>query len=213
MLTAIALAAVIFPMPGKYMYAVTTVSGAEAADDVWVYATARGIVTHEERRSSAGPISSTDQHFDEALYPNWYVGATDDGAPVYIWPLMSIRGPTWARLWVAGKRASVPIEYPNCVLVLDSGLTSAVMLPSLVRATDAHRCTFIARSGAVVGAAIDTDIPQTRPQDAKASDLALTADIGNIKWRLWYDPKTLIPDYIDLGKNGKATLSASTLEQ
>jgi hypothetical protein len=211
MLATIALAALTLPAAGKYMYAFTTATGAQIAADIWIYATGQGIVTHEEMHSST-PIATTDQHFDDSLRLNWYLGANDPSARVF----MHVT-PWRAQVSVAGKTTNVPIDRlasQGCVLVLDNGLTSSVLLPSLVRATRASVCTFIAVSGATtVTATIDGTAPRTRPKDAKAGDVALTVEIGSVTERIWYDPQTLIPDYIDLGRNGAATLAATTGEQ
>ncbi|GAC1387967.1 MAG: hypothetical protein NVSMB31_01180 [Vulcanimicrobiaceae bacterium] len=209
MLAVIALAAALtFPPPGKYLYAVTTASGAETAADVWIYATSQGIVTHEEIRS-ATPIATTDQYFDEYFHPNWYSGADVRGSQLFI------HITRWrARVTASGKTTDVEVDRSRCVLVLDNGLTASVMLPSLVRATGSTFCTFIVASGATtVRATIDTTVPRARPKSAAPNDLAMTVKIGSVTEKLWYDPRTLIPDYIDFGNGASARLSATTGEQ
>lgn len=116
-----------------------------------------------------------------------------------------------AQVSVSGKTTDVPLDQPACVLVLDNSLTSSVMLPSVVRATGATTCAFIVANGATtVKATVGTTAPSTRPADAAASDLAMTVRIEGVTETLWYDPRTLIPDDIDFGNGGGATLSAAT---
>lgn len=55
-------------------------------------------------------------------------------------------------------------------------------------------------------------MPRTRPKDARPDDLRLKVTIGSVIETLWYDPKTLVPDYIDFGRDGNAKLATMTGE-
>ncbi|HTV93447.1 MAG TPA: alpha/beta fold hydrolase [Verrucomicrobiae bacterium] len=205
MFAALALAAVVFPAPGTYLYAVKTTSGASVASNVTIARRTDGLVTHEVLRTTT-PLVTTDQRFDAGLREVWYAGANSGGPQVTI----SI-APSSAQLQVAGNTTTIPLDHPACVLVLDNILTSSVMLPSVVRATGATTCTFVAPNAATtVKATIGTTAPSTRPADAAPSDIAMTLQIAGITETLWYDARTLIPDDIDFGNGASATLSATT---
>ena len=214
MLAAIALAALMFPAPEKYLYAFKTASGAEIAADVWIYGTSEGIVAHEEMRHEV-PIATSDQHFDSNAGLSWYLGANSSGSQLFIRTARSTYGPWRARVRVSGKTTDIQIDRPSCLLVLDGGLTSSILLPAMVRATRSTSCTFLVADGATsVDAVIETTAHDARPARAAANDVEMTVSLaGGVTERLWYDPRALVPDYIDLGNGGVATLSATTLEQ
>ena len=213
MLATIALAALMFPTPGKYLCTYTTATGAQIAADVWIYATSQGFVTHEERRHFT-PIATTDQHFDHSLLPNWYLGAKERREQLFIRVWKSFFEGDGAQVMAADKATRILFHYPSgCVLIHDDGLTSRVMLPSVVRVSGARTCTFVTTNGAMLTATIDTAQTRRRPKEAEKGDLALTVKIGSLTETLWYDPQTMIPDYIDLGPNGNAKLMATTGEQ
>lgn len=201
MLATIVLAALTFPAAGRYFYPFTTATGAEIGADVWIYATGGGFVTHEEMRSST-PIATMDQHFDDLLFLNCYSGANDRGEQLFIHFVEPIRwGISRAQLSVAGKTTDGPFDRPfgrpGCVLILDNGLTSSVMLPSVVRATRASVCEFIFVNGATaVTAAIDMSAPAKRRKDwqsrndrqnrdCRGADLVRSADPDPRLHRPW----------------------------
>lgn len=195
------------------MYAMTRASGAAGAADVSIYVTPQGIVTHEEIKSSL-PTTIVDQHFDEYFRSIWYSGANAQGAQIFVRLIRRLRGPSWVEMSAAGKttnvlidRSDALIDGPSCFLILDRGLSASVVLPALVRSTGATVCSFVDPGTATaVTATIDSTPPRTRPKDARPDDLRLKVTIGSIAETIWYDPKTLIPDYVDFGRDGSASL-------
>lgn len=196
-------AAIAYPTGGTYTYQVDT-PGAEFMSTVVIAPDADGVRTHETFGAPT-PIAETDQQFDSGLVERSFV-ASQRGRTLTI-----EISPTTAHYSIDGKSINAALDYPACTLIEDNVLTSVVMLPAVQRATHATHCTFVASTAPrTIVADVSTTTPATHPPQAAATDLAVTAQIGAITEIVWYDPQTLIPDYIDFGNGQSATLTNRT---
>lgn len=190
-----------FPAGGTYTYKVQAPS-AVYTSTVVIVPGPDGVRTRETFGAPA-PLAQTDQQFDAGLAQRSFT-ATQGGKVV----LTIDVSPSSAHYSIEGKTTSVALDHPACTLVEDRILTSSVMLPAVVQATHATQCTFLLANGPqVVAAAVVTAPPATRPPQAAARDVAVTIRIASITEVVWYDPQTLVPDYMDFGNGASATLT------
>jgi hypothetical protein len=193
-------AAIAYPTGGTYTYQIQT-PGAEFMSTIVIAPDADGVRTHETFGAPT-PIAQTDQQFDSGLVQRSFV-ASQRGKTLTIEV-----SPTAAHYSIDGHSIDATLDHPICTLIDDNVLTSVVMLPAVERATHATQCTFVVSTAprTIVGQ-VFTTAPVTHPPQAPASDLAVTAQVGAITEIVWYDPRTLIPDYIDFGHGQSATLT------
>ena len=193
--TLVLAATIAFPAAGTYTYEIETPAGAQYSTTVTVTPTKNGVTTHE---AFGMPVTaSTDQHFDSALHELDFA-AKQSGRD----PLTIAFAQSQAVYSIAGHTVRLDLDAPDCLLVFDNILTSVVMLPSIVLATGANDCTYV-RSTAVQsekGYVVDTP-PSAHPAQAAAADASVTIDINGVHETVWYDTKTLIPDFIDFGES------------
>ncbi len=193
-------AAIAYPTGGTYTYQIETPDAAFMSTIV-IAPDADGVRTHETFGAPT-PIAETDQQFDTNLVQRSFV-ASQRGKTLTIEV-----SPTAAHYSIDGHSVNTALDHPACTLIEDNVLTSVVMLPAVVQATHATRCTFVMSTAPrTIVADVFTTLPATHPPQAAASDLAVTAQIGAITEIVWYDPRTLIPDYIDFGNGQSATLT------
>ena len=201
MLVSVALAAAIaFPAGGTYTYQIAT-PGASFTSTIVIAPSPDGVRTHETFGASV-PIVETDQQFDGDLAERSFV-ALQNGK------LLTIDiSPTGAHYAIEGHSADTAFNDPACTLIDDNILTESLMLPAIEQATHATECIYVvSTSPRTILAAVTTSVPATRPAQAAASDLAITVRLGPITEIVWYDPQTLIPDYLDFGNAQSATLT------
>ncbi len=208
MLVSVAIAAAVaFPAGGTYTYAIAT-PGAAFTSTIVIAPSADGIRTHETF-GAASPMVETDQQFDDDLGERSFV-ALQNGKTLTI-----DVSPTEAHYAIEGNSADTALDNPACTLIDDNILTESLMLPAIVQATHATQCTFVvSTSPRTIVADLSTSVPATRPAQVPPSDLAVTVHLGPITEIVWYDPRSLIPDYMDFGHAQSATLtgrSPSTL--
>jgi uncharacterized protein len=195
-------AAATFPAGGTYTYQIQTPSAAYTSTVV-IAPAFDGIRTHETFGAPA-PLAQTDQQFDAGLAQRSFT-ATQAGKGT----LTIAVSPNSAIYSIGGQTTNVALEHPACTLIEDNILTSSVMLPAVVRATGATQCTFLlSTSPHTVVADVATALPATRPPQAAAGDAAVTMHLASITEIVWYDPQTLIPDYMDFGNGASATLTS-----
>ena len=201
MLVSVAIAAAIaFPAGGTYTYKIAT-PGASFTSTIVIDPSADGVRTHETF-SAAGPLVETDQQFTDDLAERSFV-ASQNGRVLTI----DISA-TAAHYAIEGHSADTALDDPACTLVDDNILTESLMLPAIERATHATECTYVvSTSPRTIVAAVTTSTPATHPAQAAAGDLALTVHLGLITEIVWYDPQSLIPDYLDFGNAQSATLT------
>jgi hypothetical protein len=194
--------AVAFPAAGTYAYEIDTPSGRRFHTTVIISQAADGVITHETF-GDTNPIATTVQQFDNSLHERSFAAQQVGGNSLTI----TFSG-ALAIYRTAGKVLKAPLDDPACVLVEDNVLTSAVMLPAVLRATNAERCTFAySTSVRTVVAEVVSAAAGTRPARAAPSDASVTIRIGGVTETVWYDPRTLIPDYVDFGAEvGNAVL-------
>jgi len=197
----LAATAVISPALGTYTYAVDSLSG-KLTSTIVLSARQGGIETHETLSS---PNVQTDQEFDTQLRQLRYQ------ATQAFTTLTIDVAPKSAVIAFGGNTAKIALDDAKCVLILDDLLTSSVLMPAVVRATDAQQCTLIgASSGQKVVAQIIPKPNAGRPPQAAAGDAVLAVRIGTVTEKIWYDPRTLIPDFLDFGNGASATLRTHT---
>lgn len=194
MIAALLLAgAVAFPAPGAYTYEIDTPSGKTFRTTVAIARAADGITTHESFGVPA--TATTDQHFDSSLHELTFA-ANQTGRTLTITFAQS-----QALYRVAGKTIELALDAPDCLLVSDNILTSLVMLPSVVLATGAVDCTFVLSTAVQLEKGYVLDAPRNaRPARAAPDDASIAIDVNGLHETVWYDRKTLIPDYIDFGE-------------
>ncbi|MGC2131575.1 MAG: hypothetical protein WA629_15930 [Candidatus Aquilonibacter sp.] len=202
MLASIVLAAaVVLPTPGTYTYRIAT-PGATFTSTIVVALAFDGVWTHETFGAPV-PIAQTDQHFDSSLTQRSFAGAQAGRA------LTIDISDNSAHYSIDGHNADVPLDHPACTLIEDNILTSSLMLPAVVQASQATQCTFVvSTSPKTIVADVITTPPSTHPAQAAASDAAVTIHLASITETVWYDAETLIPDYIDFGYGQSATLTS-----
>lgn len=194
-------AAVAFPAAGTYTYRVAT-PNAEYTSTIVIAPGAGGLATHETFGAPA-PIAQTDQQFDGSLQLRSFVASQTGKGTLTI-----DVSPTLAHYSIDGKTADAAVDHRGCALIEDNILTSSVMLPAVVQATHATQCTFILSTRPqTIDADVVTAPPATRPAQAPARDAAVTIHLASITETVWYDPQTLIPDYMDFGNGQSATLT------
>jgi hypothetical protein len=200
MFYAVVAAAIAYPTGGTYTYQVQTPDAAFMSTIV-IAPDADGVRTHETFGAPT-PIAETDQQFDSDLAQRSFVAAQHGKT------LTIEVSPTAAHYSIDGHSVNATLDHPVCTLIDDNVLTSVVMLPAVVQATHATQCTYVLSTAPrTIVADLSTTPPATHPPQAAASDLAVTAQIGAITEIVWYDPQTLIPDYIDFGHGQSATLT------
>ena len=198
-------ASVIFPAGGSYTYEISTDAGAHFTTTVIVAPQADGVDT-AERFGTPSPTAWTDQEFDADLHPVLWTGSKRGDPDVLTIALTALS----ADYQIGTTTASLGLDDPACYLVQDNVLTFSVMLPAVIRATGASECTLIVSTGvASMVATISTIPPRPRPERAAADDSSVTITFGKIVETVWYDPRSLIPDYLDYG-NADAILRASS---
>ncbi|MGB6986755.1 MAG: hypothetical protein WBD74_12345 [Candidatus Aquilonibacter sp.] len=187
--------AVVFPAAGTYAYEINTPSGRRFHTTVVIARAADGVTTHETF-GDTNTIATTAQHFDNSLHERWFA-ATQVGSGNSL--TITFSG-ALAIYNTGGKVLKAPLKDPACVLVEDNVLTSAVMLPAVLRTTNAEHCTFAYSTSVQTVVADVVNAPaEARPARAAAADASVTVQIGGITETVWYDPRTLIPDYVDFG--------------
>jgi hypothetical protein len=202
MLVSVALAAVVaMPAGGTYTYQIATPSAAFTSTIV-VAPSADGVRTHETF-GAAAQLVETDQEFDGDLAQRSFV-ASQNGKTLTI-----DVSPTSAHYAIDGNSSDAVLDDSACTLVEDNILTSSLMLPAIEQATHATQCTYVvSTSPRTVLAEVTTAAPATHPPQAAASDLAVTIQFGGVTEIVWYDPTSLIPDYLDFGNAQNATLTS-----
>lgn len=185
--------AVAFPALGTYTYEIDTPAGKTFRTTVAIARAADGIATHES--FGVPSMATTDQRFDSSLHELTF-NANQTGRSLTITFAQS-----QALYRIAGKTVSLALDAPDCLLVSDNILTSLVMLPSVVLATGAVDCTFVLSTAVQLekGYVLDAP-PKAHPTRAAPDDASVAIDVNGLHETIWYDRKTLIPDYIDFGE-------------
>jgi hypothetical protein len=189
------------PASGTYAYTIRTVAGQTYNTTISIASGPNGVTTHELFGPS--PIAATEQHFDSALHELSFAAQQPGRDKLTITFAQSK-----ALYSIGGHTHELALDAPDCILVADNVLTSAVILPSVLRATGATDCTYVLSTAVQMqkGFVLDTP-PQTHPTQAAPNDASVTIDVNGRHETVWYDPKTLIPDYIDFGEGvGNAIL-------
>ncbi|MGD0968083.1 MAG: hypothetical protein ABR949_07320 [Candidatus Aquilonibacter sp.] len=201
MLVSVALAAAVaMPAGGTYTYQIAT-PGAAFTSTIVVAPSADGLRTHETF-GTAAQLVETDQQFDGDLAQRSFA-ASQNGKTLTI-----DVSPTTAHYAIEGNSADAELGHPACTLIDDNILTESLMLPAIEKATHATQCTYVlSTSPHAIIADVTTTTPAAHPVQAAASDLALTIHFGSVTEIVWYDPTSLIPDYLDFGNAQSATLT------
>lgn len=203
MIAAIVLAASIaLPASGTYTYTITTAAGRHFSTTITVASGPDGVKT-DEAFGAPTPVATTEQHFDRGLHERSFT-AHQSGRDV----LTIDFAQSLAVYTIGNIKRELALDAPDCLLVADNVLTSEVMLPSVILATGAVDCTFVLSTGVQMekGFVLDTP-PSAHPSQAAPGDASIAMDINGLRETIWYDPKTLIPDYIDFGEDvGAAVL-------
>jgi hypothetical protein len=187
-------AATVFPAAGTYTYEVETPGGAQYSTTIVITPSADGVTTHEV--FGVPVIATTDQRFDSQLHELTF-SAQQNGRGA----LTIAFAHSEATYSIDGKTIRLDLDAPECLLVFDNVLTSVVMLPAVVLATGASDCTYVLSTGVRSEKGYVLDVPpRAHPAQASAADASITMDISGVHETVWYDPKTLIPDFIDFGE-------------
>jgi len=183
-----------FPAGGSYTYEIETPSGTQYSTTVVITPTRNGVTTHEAFGAPT-PTATTEQRFDSGLHELTFAAQQTGGNSLTITFAQS-----QAVYSIAGRTHLLVLDAPDCLLVADNVLTSMVMLPSVILATGATDCTYVLSTAvqSEKGYVLDT-APDVHPPQAAAGDASITMDRSGLHEIVWYDPKTLIPDYIDFG--------------
>ena len=203
MLAMVLAAGIAYPAAGTYTYEIDTPSGKTYTTTVSIATAAKGVTTHE---SFGAPetTATTDQTFDPELHERSFAARQGRNA-------VTITFSADAAIYHVGSQTiRAPLDVPDCVLVDDNVLTELVMLPAVIRATGASQCTYVvsSRVRSIEGDIVDTPAGSPPARSAKG-DAAITVDLEGLHETAWYDPHTLIPDYIDFGaNNGFAVLTS-----
>ncbi len=194
--------AIALPAPGTYTYEIDASNGARYSTTVSITREAGGVRTHEAF-GAPSVIATTDQQFDSDLHERSF-SATQLSTGNSITITFS---DTTATYRVRGKTFHAPLDDADCVLVEDNILTSAVMLPAVLQAETVPKCVFaLSTSVATLNADLISAQLVHSPR-AAPGDAYVAIQIGGIMETVWYDPQTLIPDYVDFGENvGNAVL-------
>jgi hypothetical protein len=203
MIAAIVLAAVTaFPASGTYTYAIKTAAGKTYSTTI-VIASGRDGVTTREAFGAPTPTATTEQHFDSGLHEVSFTARQTGRDLLTITFAESV-----ATYSIGGHTYKLELDAPDCLLVADNVLTSDVMLPSVIRATGAIDCTYVLSTAVQMkkGYVLDAP-PKAHPSQAAPGDASIAIDVNGLHQTIWYDAKTLIPDYIDFGEDvGEAVL-------
>jgi hypothetical protein len=202
MIAAIVLAAATaLPASGTYAYAIKTTAGKTYNTTISIASGPDGVTTHE--LFGPTPVATTEQHFDRNLHELVFA-AQQPGRDRLTITFAQSR----AVYSIGGYTHALELDAPDCILVADNVLTSAVMLPSVVLASGATDCTYVLSTAVQMekGYVLDTP-PKLHPTQAAPGDASITIDVNGLHETVWYDTKTLIPDYIDFGEDvGNAVL-------
>jgi hypothetical protein len=194
-------AATAFPASGTYAYAIKTAAGKTYSTTIAIASGPNGVTTHE--LFGPAPTATTEQHFDSALHEVSFAAQQPGRDPLTISFAQSK-----AIYSIGGHTHDLALDAPDCLLVADNILTSAVMLPSVIRATGATDCTYVLSTAVQLEKGYVLDAPsKMHPVQAAPGDSSITIDVNGLHETVWYDPKTLIPDFIDFGEDvGSAAL-------
>lgn len=196
-------ATVAFPASGSYTYEIDASNGARYTTTITIASTAAGLTTHETFGVPA--IATTDQQFDGNLHERSFSATqVSSGNSISI-----VFSNSTATYHVGGKTLEASLDDADCVLVEDNVLTSAIMLPAVLQ-TEPEKCVFVFSTSVAAVSADLISAALTHSPHAAAGDAYVMAQIGKIVETIWYDPATLIPDYIDFGDAGSAKLTSST---
>ncbi|HTU68692.1 MAG TPA: hypothetical protein VMF11_00095 [Candidatus Baltobacteraceae bacterium] len=203
MLVALLLSTVVaFPADGTYTYHLQTPTAQFTSAIVITSAPGGGTITHEAF-SGSGLEATTDQRFDAQLHPVSYSGGNIGR------PLVTITFSAASAVYdFDGHSGSVALDDSACVLVEDNVLTFSVMLPAVLRATGATQCILLLTAPRALAATVSDASPPVRPPSVPGGDASATIHFGAVTETIWYDPRTLIPDYLDFGAGATATLTA-----
>ncbi len=194
-------AATVFPAGGTYTYEIETPAGAQYSTTVVITPSADGVRTHEAFGVPA--TATTEQRFDSGLHELTFAAQQNGRGALTIAFAQSE-----ATYSINGKTLQLDLDAPDCLLVFDNILTSVVMLPSVILSTGASDCTYVLSTAVQAEKGYVLDVPpNAHPAQAAATDASITMDINGVHETVWYDPKTLIPDFIDFGEEvGDAVL-------
>jgi hypothetical protein len=188
--------AITFPASGTYTYKIETAQNALYSTTITIATSRDGVRTHEAFGSPT-PSATTDQRFDAGLHELSF-SAQQTGRD----HLTITFAQSEAVYTIGGHTARLELDAPDCTLVADNVLTSSVMLPAVILATGAYDCTYVLSTGVQYEKGFVLDmLPSARPAQAAAGDASVAIDINGLHETVWYDPKTLIPDFIDFGKD------------